>query len=122
MSDPTLGFNVDTSGLQKGNQALDQTLDKSKKVEDQANKTGDALSKMGAGSAGDGIKKTAQSADTMAASLVKASTESQKYLNVSQALDAIVAKTGVSYTQANAALTGCDCGSQECRGCNGRPW
>lgn len=104
MSDPTLGFSVDTSGLEKGNQALDQTLDKSKKVEDQANKTSDALGKMGSKS-GDGLSKTAQSADQLAASLVKASSESQRHLNVSQALDAIVSKTGASYTQANAALT-----------------
>ncbi|WOH55049.1 tape measure protein [Bradyrhizobium sp. BWC-3-1] len=104
MSDPTLGFSVDTSGLEKGNQALDQTLDKSKKVEDQANKTSDALGKMGSKS-GDGLSKTAQSADQLAASLVKASSEAQKHLNVSQSLDTIVAKTGASYTQANAALT-----------------
>lgn len=103
MSDPTLGFSVDTSGLDKGNQALDQTLDKSKKVEDQANKTSDALGKMGSKS-GDGLSKTAQSAEQLAASLIKATDASGKALGVTQQLDQIVSKTGVSYAQANQAL------------------
>lgn len=104
MSDPTLGFQVDTSGLDKGSQSLDKITQSAAKTEQQAGKTTDALNKMGSGSSGNSIAKTAQSVDQMAASLVKASREAQKNLDVTKSLESIVSKTGTSYTQASTAL------------------
>lgn len=104
MSDPTLGFQVDTSGLDKGSQSLDKITQSAAKTEQQAGKTSEALNKMGSGSSGNSIAKTAQSVDKMAESLVRASREAQKNLDVTKSLESIVSKTGTSYTQAAASL------------------
>ncbi|MHC2273535.1 tape measure domain-containing protein [Bradyrhizobium diazoefficiens] len=104
MSDPTLGFQVDTSGLDKGSQSLDKITQSAAKTEQQAGKTSEALNKMGSGSSGNSIAKTAQSVDKMAESLVQASREAQKNLDVTKSLESIVSKTGTSYTQAAASL------------------
>lgn len=52
-----------------------------------------------------GGAKAVQAAEQLAASLVKVGTEGGKAGTITQTLDQIVAKTGVSYTQASAALT-----------------
>ncbi|WP_038387155.1 hypothetical protein, partial [Bradyrhizobium elkanii] len=107
MSDDTvasLGFAVNSQPLDDAKQKLGGLTDQAKKTEDQANKTSDALNKMGSGAASGGIKNAAAAADQLAASFAKAGAEGQKQVGVSQQLDQIVAKTGVSYTQAVAAL------------------
>lgn len=46
----TLGFAVDSSGLDQAKQKLGETTTTAKQTEDQAKKTGDAISNIGKGS------------------------------------------------------------------------
>ncbi|MCP1915905.1 hypothetical protein J2R96_008385 [Bradyrhizobium elkanii] len=99
-----LGFAVDSKPLDDAKQKLGDVTTQAQKTEAQANKTSDALNKMGAGPASGGIAKTAQSVEQLAASLIKATDATGKALSVTAQIEQIVAKTGVSYAAANAAV------------------
>lgn len=113
-----VGFSADTGPLKDLNITLDQTTQSTKSLNDELAKTNNASQSASSGldkvasSASNvknanldtTIKNTGQSVDALAKSLVGAASASQTVLNVSQALDTIVAKTGVSYTAANTAL------------------
>ncbi|WP_256807776.1 hypothetical protein [Bradyrhizobium sp. Bra64] len=100
----SLGFEVDSKGLDDAKQKLGDITASAKKTEDQATKTSEALGKVGSGQASSGIRNAAAEADKLAQALVKTAREAQNSVNVSRALDDIVAKTGASYTQANTAI------------------
>ncbi|MGY3445627.1 tape measure protein [Bradyrhizobium sp. USDA 4473] len=85
----------------KASAALDKTATT---VQQTASKTADLAQKLG--QLPDGTAKAVQAAEQLAASLVKIGNEGGKTASVSQQLEQIVSKTGVSYAQASQALQG----------------
>lgn len=116
MSDPTLGFNVDTGGLDKGADSLDKLTQSAQRAETQAAKTGESVNKLGQqfvglGSAASGgsFKGVSDQFASMASGIAKANAELAKtepaLQGMGSAISAAISKSSASFAEMSKGIS-----------------
>lgn len=101
MSDPTLGFNVDTANLDQASKSLDNVTASAQKTAEQADKTSESLSKVGVASSASaaGVKDLSSSANSLNSAM--SSGAAAGYAGPLGAIQAAASRAGISVSEFN---------------------